>query len=314
MMNWKLGFLALLTGCIGFASNAFAVTVDIDSRTNNENNAIELSLDAGTYQVALIGTIDGGSFDAWSAWAVSTCTDPLGCINTRPTSVTGFLTGYTVLSPNLSSVMVDGIPLPIVSVRPAVKGSFFLVAAGEETQYRAYDGKVFPDATSALNSGKLDNNSSFTVSAGGIVKFAIFDCNACLGDNRGGISLVVTPVVVGPDRVDIDIKPGSDPNSINLVSSGVVPVAILGSEDFDATTVDPETVRLADAEVKMVGRASKLLCSIEDVDLDGFDDMVCQVVTIDLDLAGGDIEAILRATTFDGTEIEGSDTVNIVKE
>jgi hypothetical protein len=36
----------------------------------------------------------------------------------------------------------------------------------------------------------------------------------------------------------IDIKPGSDPNSINLGSRGTVPVAILSTQDFDATTVD----------------------------------------------------------------------------
>lgn len=29
--------------------------------------------------------------------------------------------------------------------------------------------------------------------------------------------------------VDIDIKPGSDPNSINLGSNGIVPVTIFGS-------------------------------------------------------------------------------------
>ena len=48
-------------------------------------------------------------------------------------------------------------------------------------------------------------------------------------------------------NVTIDIKPGAFPNSINLGSNGNVPMAILSSADFDATTVDPETVTLADA-------------------------------------------------------------------
>ncbi len=42
--------------------------------------------------------------------------------------------------------------------------------------------------------------------------------------------------------VDIDIKPGGDPNSINLNSRGVIPVAILSTETFDATTLDPSTI------------------------------------------------------------------------
>lgn len=34
--------------------------------------------------------------------------------------------------------------------------------------------------------------------------------------------------------VTVDIKPGSTPNSINLKSRGVVPVAVLTTGDFDA--------------------------------------------------------------------------------
>jgi hypothetical protein len=45
--------------------------------------------------------------------------------------------------------------------------------------------------------------------------------------------------------VDIDIKPGSCPNPFNGKSKGVLPVAILGAEDFDVTAVDIASVRLA---------------------------------------------------------------------
>jgi len=59
--------------------------------------------------------------------------------------------------------------------------------------------------------------------------------------------------------VSIDIKPGSDVNSINLGSNGTIPVAIFSTVDFDATTVDPLTVMLADASVKVEGKRSGLL-------------------------------------------------------
>jgi len=49
-----------------------------------------------------------------------------------------------------------------------------------------------------------------------------------------------TPMIT----VYFDIKPGSWPNPINLVSKGVLPVAICGTEDFDVTTIDPATVKL----------------------------------------------------------------------
>jgi len=114
--------------------------------------------------------------------------------------------------------------------------------------------------------------------------------------------------------VGIDIKPGSDPNSINLGSSGVVPVAILGSDSFDATTVDPATVSLAGASVKMVGKSDKSLCHEEDVNGDGYTDLVCQVYTAQFMIEEGQSTAVLEATTTDGTPVRGEDDIRIVPD
>jgi len=70
--------------------------------------------------------------------------------------------------------------------------------------------------------------------------------------------------------VTIDIKPGSYPNSINLGSNGNVPVAIFSTEDFDATTVDPLTITLAGAEVRIRGRGDSSRY-YQDVDGDGLE-------------------------------------------
>lgn len=45
-----------------------------------------------------------------------------------------------------------------------------------------------------------------------------------------------------PMPISIDIKPATFPNSINPQSKGKVPVAILTTDSFDATAVDPTTV------------------------------------------------------------------------
>ena len=42
----------------------------------------------------------------------------------------------------------------------------------------------------------------------------------------------------------VDIKPGSCPNPFNPKSRGMLPVAILGTEDFDVLTIDPDTILL----------------------------------------------------------------------
>ena len=49
----------------------------------------------------------------------------------------------------------------------------------------------------------------------------------------------------------------------------MIPVAIFSSDTFDATTVDPETVALAGAQVKMADKSGKYLWHEEDVNEDG---------------------------------------------
>lgn len=113
--------------------------------------------------------------------------------------------------------------------------------------------------------------------------------------------------------VTIDIKPGENINSINLGSNGNVPVAIFSTEDFDATTVDPISVTLAGASVRIKGKGTPQ-ASFWDVDGDGFLDLIVHVDTTALELTGGDVQAELIGMTFDGQEIRGVDTIRIVNE
>jgi hypothetical protein len=111
--------------------------------------------------------------------------------------------------------------------------------------------------------------------------------------------------------VPIDIKPGSSPNSINLGSAGAVPVAIISTAAFDARTIDPTTVTLAGAQVRLRGRGAPM-ASFEDVNSDGLVDLVVHVTTEALQLSESDTEAILAGQTFGGTRIRGVDSVRIV--
>lgn len=114
-------------------------------------------------------------------------------------------------------------------------------------------------------------------------------------------------------QVQIDIKPGSYPNAINLGSNGVVPVAILSSADFDAASVDAQTVTLAGASVAVRGKGSKELAAFEDIDGDGRLDLVVHVVTENL-LPGlfQDGFAVLEGRTFGGNAIRGQDEIVVV--
>ena len=112
--------------------------------------------------------------------------------------------------------------------------------------------------------------------------------------------------------VAIDIMPGTQPNKINLDSGRVVPVAILGSATFDATQVDPATVRLAGASVSVTGKGDKYSCNEKDVNADGFLDLVCRVKTTDFVIEAGDSLADLTAQTFAGERIWGEDSIEIM--
>lgn len=107
--------------------------------------------------------------------------------------------------------------------------------------------------------------------------------------------------------VEIDIKPGSCPNSINLKSKGKVPVAILSTPEFYAPeVVDRGAVKFADASPLSIGK------SPQDVNCDGLLDIVLHFSTQALDLEPGDTEALLTGKTLSGQEFEGSDSVRIV--
>ena len=138
-----------------------------------------------------------------------------------------------------------------------------------------------------------------------------YTVTVCVTDSDGGTGCDSLAVQVSALQVLIDIKPGSDPNSINLGSRGVVPVAILSSPTFDATTVDPTTVRLADAAVRVRGNGQPQ-ASVQDMNHDGLPDLVVQVDTEALAIAEGDVQAILTGRTYAGVYITGVDSVWIV--
>jgi hypothetical protein len=90
--------------------------------------------------------------------------------------------------------------------------------------------------------------------------------------------------------VDVDIKPGSCENPVNEKSKGVIPVAILGTADFDVTQIDPASITLAGV--------APLRWSFEDVSAtsncsakhgDGYLDLVLHFDTQELVFALGEV-------------------------
>ena len=115
-------------------------------------------------------------------------------------------------------------------------------------------------------------------------------------------------------EVEIDIKPGGTPNSINCNNpNGVIPVAILSTDTFDATTVDHTTVTFEGASETHVDKRTGLARRHEeDVNGDGRTDLVFHFRLRDADLGCGSTEARLEGETFDGQRIFGVDSVRMI--
>jgi hypothetical protein len=118
----------------------------------------------------------------------------------------------------------------------------------------------------------------------------------------------------------IDIKPGSDPNSINLKSKGVLPVSILGTEELDVRTIDPPSVRFGDPALIDVATGilpvEPIRWSYEDVTHDGQTDLSFKFGIQDMISSGvlgaSTLEGLLTGSLLDGTPIIGTDFIRIV--
>jgi hypothetical protein len=109
-----------------------------------------------------------------------------------------------------------------------------------------------------------------------------------------------------PTDISIDIKPGSNKNNINPRNQGIVRVAILTTDNFDAVNVDTSTVKLKDAS------ALQTFVHFRDVDHDGDADLVLHFRTQDTGIACGETEALLTGMTLDGDTFEGVDSIKTV--
>jgi hypothetical protein len=122
-----------------------------------------------------------------------------------------------------------------------------------------------------------------------------------------GGTITYSPLVT----VSIDIKPGNAANPINLRSGQLIQVLVLSTLTFDATQVDPASVRLAGAPVATRNNGRPFVF-FRDVNGDGLLDVVFMIRASALQPSAGDVQATLEAMTFDGTQIIGTATVHIV--
>ena len=126
----------------------------------------------------------------------------------------------------------------------------------------------------------------------------------------GGRASLITCIVAQCSReVAIDIRPRSDANKINPNSSKNINVAIFSANGFDATTVDPNTVRFGATGTE----AAPIHVALRDINEDGHFDMVLRFEIQDTEIKCGDPSAFLTGQTFNGVSFIGSSPITTVQ-
>jgi len=183
---------------------------------------------------------------------------------------------------------------------------------------RLFDG---PNATGTLlHEGVLNTSYEW------YLRLMVIDATSSgfpAGDDR--LNLYDFSATVIPAEVAFDIKPGSCPNPLNTKSRGQLPVAILGTENFDVMTVDPEMVALEGVsplrwsyeDVASPVEPGGDVCECSTGGPDGYMDMTLKFETQSIVAALGSVidgetrVLTLTGMTYEGAAIEGQDCVVI---
>ena len=105
-------------------------------------------------------------------------------------------------------------------------------------------------------------------------------------------------------QVQIDVKPRYTANTVNLQSLVPLPAVVFTTAEFDATTINPGTVWMADA--------APFRAVMGDVNGDGNNDMTFYFRIQDLNVTLDTTRVTLIGETYGGELIAGTDRVNVV--
>jgi PKD repeat protein len=172
-----------------------------------------------------------------------------------------------------------------------------------------------------LGDGNTDSGAALTHAYGAAGTYVV---TLTVTDNDGQQASVTGLVIVETCTIPatVDVKPGSEVNPLNLNGNGVVPIAVLGSAELDASLIDVSSVR-AEADLDADGDIDDAPGGgpvhdghLEDVNEDGVLDLVIHVrefeLGIPLDMAAlALVDIAVTGLLTDATPWAGADTVRV---
>ena len=204
------------------------------------------------------------------------------------------------------SVALDGDNVLIGALSDATNG----LGVGQAYLFNATTGALLQTFNDPTITGADQFGSSVALDGDNVLIGAPFDAtNAPPNGPPVGQAYLFSAVQV----VEIDVKPGSDPNCFNLNGNGVIPVAILGSDALNVSDVKTDdTLAFNGLAVRVRGKKGPL-CSTEYSNADEYLDLVCHFEDDPYEwLEETEDEATLTGELANGTSIEGTDFICIV--
>ena len=172
-----------------------------------------------------------------------------------------------------------------------------------------------------INPGSGDSDPNYLTNVAGTLYFAATDGTSGYELWKGES--------ISEYAVEIDIKPWSDPNSVNRDKKGVIAVAILGSDVFDPTSLDPSMMSfdfcgatqtahdLTDSDHCVQPYYDELLEREVTANDDLYPDLVIHFYVSDLTCLSGydrkDVVTVELEVAYNGVTYTGSDNIRIVK-
>ncbi len=118
--------------------------------------------------------------------------------------------------------------------------------------------------------------------------------------------IIVEPVL----HVEIDVRPEGRHHGFYQRGCGTIPVVIFGSVDVDVTKINPAGLRLSGMGVAIKRNGKPQYC-LEDVNRDGYRDLVCYFVDRLAPWPFGIRTLLLTGNLTDGTPVEGAGEIRV---
>lgn len=330
-------YAVLVTVSDGFAANAAGTTVTILNVAPTVNAGADASVNEGSGFSRVSSFADPGA-DTWTG----TVDYGEGAgVQALPLAGMGFTLSHTYIDNGGYTLSVtitdddggagsDNATITVNNVAPSVNaGSDAEVESGDSYAFSGtFSDPGVADAPwaweidwgdgSATDNGSTNNQSAPILANHQVCAAGTYTVSLSVTDKDGGAGVGTLSLTVPYIEVAIDIMPGTDLNPVSLRKRGGLPVAILGSADFDVADVNPSTLTLGDGTDPDAAVGAKPNGTpevyMEDVNGDGHMDLVAVFATTDLiglgDLSAGTTELVLRGFLGDAcSNFAGADMV-----